>query len=58
METRTLPGGPAPEEMEQALQKRRTAHALAVSVHREKTEKVRKRLQELDTMTEVLGKRA
>jgi argininosuccinate lyase len=54
----TLPGGPAPEEVRRALQDRLGAHARAVRAHRERAQKVRKRLQELDTTTEGWGKRA
>jgi argininosuccinate lyase len=49
VEIRALPGGPAPEEIKRALEERRNAHAKAISVHRERAEKISKRLQELDT---------
>jgi argininosuccinate lyase len=58
VEIRTLPGGPAPEEMKRALQDRRTAHTLALSVHREREEKLRKRLQELETTAKGWSMRA
>jgi argininosuccinate lyase len=58
VEIRALPGGPAPEETGRALEERRTTHARATSVHREKTEKISIRLQELDTTAKAWGKRA
>jgi argininosuccinate lyase len=58
VEIRALPGGPAPEEIKRALQERRTAHARATSVHRERAEKVSKHLQELDTTVEGWGEQA
>ncbi len=58
VEIRALPGGPAPEEVKRALTERRASHARAVRAHRERAQKVRERLQELDTMTEGWGKRA
>ncbi len=58
VEIRTLPGGPAPEEMKRALQERRTAHTRALSVHREKAERLRKRLQQLETAAKSWSMRA
>jgi argininosuccinate lyase len=58
VEIRTLPGGPAPEEVKRALQERRTAHTRALSVHREKAERLRKRLQELETTAKSWSMRA
>ncbi len=45
-------------ELKRALHDWRTADARAVRVHWERAEKVRRRLQELDPMTEGWGKRA
>jgi argininosuccinate lyase len=58
VEIRALPGGPAPEEIKRALQERRTAHARATSVHRERAEKISKRLQELDMTVKGWGEQA
>jgi argininosuccinate lyase len=58
VEIRALPGGPAPEETNRALEERRTAHARAISVHRERAEKISKRLQELDATVTEWGRRA
>jgi argininosuccinate lyase len=55
---RALPGGPAPEEVRRALKQRRTAHAGAVSFHRERAAKVSKRLQKLDDVAKEWGERA
>ena len=55
VEVRALTGGPAPEEMRRALGERRTAHARAASVHRERVEKVRERLQGLDELARQWG---
>jgi argininosuccinate lyase len=55
---RALPGGPAPEEVKRALKQRCTAHAGAVSLHRERVAEVSKRLQELDDVAKEWGERA
>ncbi len=53
--TRTVTGGPAPEETERALGERRAAHDRAVSAHRERAGKVRERLRELDELARDRG---
>ncbi len=58
VDTRALPGGPAPDETKRALEERRTAHAKAISVHRERAEKISKRLQELDATVKGWDERA
>jgi argininosuccinate lyase len=58
VETRTLPGGPAPDEMRRALEERRTTRARVASLHRRRTEKIRDRLLELDARAEEWGERA
>jgi argininosuccinate lyase len=58
VETRALPGGPATGQMRRALEERRTAHARATSVHRQRMKKVHKRLQELDAMAKEWAERA
>jgi argininosuccinate lyase len=55
VEVRALTGGPAPEETERALGERRADHARAVSVHRERAEKVRERLRGLDELAREWG---
>jgi argininosuccinate lyase len=58
VETRTLPGGPAPDEMRRALEERRTTRARVASLHRRRTERIRDRLLELDARAEEWGERA
>jgi argininosuccinate lyase len=58
VETRALPGGPAPDEMKRALEERRTTHTRAASLHRRRAERIRKRLRELDVTVEQWGERA
>jgi len=53
---RTLPGGPAPQETQKALEERRTAHAHEVSIHRQRAEEISKCLQDLDALTKEWGK--
>ncbi len=48
VENRTLPGGPAPQEVTRMLEERRATHVRVVSLHRERAEKIRERLRELD----------
>jgi argininosuccinate lyase len=57
VEIRTLPGGPAPEEVGRALVERRTAHARRISRHRQLEEKIRARLRELEAVTKRWGER-
>ena len=52
VEIRTLPGGPAPQEVTRMLEERRATYGRAVSLHRERAEKVGERLRELDAATE------
>jgi argininosuccinate lyase len=52
VEIRTLPGGPAPQEVARMLEERRATHVRAVSLHSERAEKIRERLQELDATVE------
>ena len=58
VEIRGLPGGPAPEEMRRALEERRAAHARSTFRHRQRAEKVRKRLRELDAVAKEWGERS
>ena len=58
VEMRALPGGPAPEETKRALEGRRTAHARATSIHREKVENVRRRLRQIDVVLSEWGEHA
>jgi argininosuccinate lyase len=55
---RTLPGGPAPQEIERALEERRTTYAHTVSLHRQRTQEISKCLQDLDALTKKWGERA
>ena len=48
VETRDLPGGPAPQEIKRALAQRRAALDGARSLHQEREARVRDRLRELD----------
>jgi argininosuccinate lyase len=50
VEVRTLPGGPAPKEVTRMLDERQATHARARSFHRERVEKIRERLRQLDTV--------
>ncbi len=52
VEIRALPGGPAPQEVTRMLEERRATHVRAVSLHRERLEKIRERLRELDALAE------
>jgi argininosuccinate lyase len=52
VEIRTLPGGPAPQEVTRMLEERRATHSRAVSLHRERAEKIRERLRELEAAAE------
>jgi argininosuccinate lyase len=52
VEIRTLPGGPAPQEVTRMLEERRATHSRVVSLHRERSEKVRERLRELEAAAE------
>jgi argininosuccinate lyase len=55
VEIRTLPGGPAPREVTRMLDERRATHVRAVSLHRERAEKIGERLRELDAAAEWTG---
>jgi argininosuccinate lyase len=55
VQIRALPGGPAPEEMRRALEERRTAHTRRISGHRQREEKIRARLRELDAVAKGWG---
>jgi argininosuccinate lyase len=48
---RALPGGPAPQVTQKALEERRTAHAHEVSIHGQRAEEIGKSLQDLDDLT-------
>jgi argininosuccinate lyase len=52
VEIRTLPGGPAPQEVTRMLEERRATHSRAVSLHRERAEKIQERLRELEAAAE------
>src|SRR5215218_887764 len=58
VEIRALPGGPAPEEMRRALENRRTAHTRRTSLYRQRTERIRARLRELDAVAKEWGERS
>ena len=58
VEIRALPGGPAPEEMRRALEDRRTAHTRRTSLYRQRTERIRARLRELDAVAKAWGERS
>ncbi|MCA1716804.1 MAG: argininosuccinate lyase, partial [Actinobacteria bacterium] len=55
VEIRTLPGGPAPEEMKRALEERRIAHSRTTSLQQLRTDKIRERLHKLDAVTREWG---
>jgi len=58
VEIRALPGGPAPEEMERMLGERRTTHTRLVAHHKERVDKIRERLQDLDAVAREWAQRA
>jgi len=58
VEIRSLPGGPAPEEMRRALEERRMTHSRTASLHQRRTEKIQERLRELDAVAREWGEHA
>ena len=57
VEIRALPGGPAPAEMKRALEERRIVLTHTTSLRRQRAEKIRERLRELDAVVKEWGER-
>jgi argininosuccinate lyase len=58
VEVRTLPGGPAPEEIRRVLEERRIDLSRTASSHERRREKIRDRLRELEAVVRERGSRA